>query len=227
MGLFQRISDIRQDNILDHARPHTAESDKVLGWIRVRRAWGPRGAGFLYLTEQCLILHWILGKNATEVVPLADIKTWGVNKSASIGPILGIETSSDSYFLQVPTMTHLTAEHASGFLEVFATQIPANDIELSEVHDLGEFDNPVDFGVVKRRKSVVGMTRRILVTVAGVLMITLAILIIPVPGPWSLLLNLAGLALLGSEYDWAQDILGWVKKKYAGIKKKVASRKDA
>ena len=226
MGLVQRIADIRQDNILGHARPHTDETDRVVGWIRIRRAVGPRGAGFLYLTETSLILHWILGNHETEVVRLDDIKTWGVNKSASIGPIIGIETSSDGYFLQVPTMTHLTAQHASAFLETFAKQVPNGDTELSEVHDLGTFETPTEFDVFKRRKSLVGMTRRILVTVLGVLMIAFAILIIPVPGPWSLLLNIAGLALLSSEYDWAQDILGWIKQKYAAAKKRVSGRKD-
>ncbi len=226
MGLVQRISDIRQDNILGHARPYTEETDRVVGWIRIRRVVGPRGAGFLYLTKTCLILHWILGNNETEVVRLDDIKTWGVNKSASIGPIIGIETSSGGYFLQVATMTHLTAQHASAFLETFAKQVPNGYTELSEVHDLGTFETPADFDVLKRRKSIVGMTRRILVTVLGILMIAFAILIIPVPGPWSLLLNIGGLAVLSSEYDWAQDVLGWVKQKYAAAKKRVSGRKD-
>lgn len=226
LGLGQRIADIRQDNILGHARPHTGETDRVVGWIRIRRAVGPRGAGFMYLTETCLILHWILGKNETEVVRLDDIKTWGVNKSASIGPIIGIETSNGGYFLQIATMTHLTARHASVFLETFAMQVPNGDAELSEVHDLGTFETPTEFDVFKRRKSIAGMTRRILVTVLGILMIAFAILIIPVPGPWSLLMNIAGLALLSSEYDWAQDVLGWVKQKYAAAKKRISGRKD-
>ncbi len=80
---------------------------------------------------------------------------------------------------------------------------------------------------MKRRKTLVGMTRRILVTIGGVVMIVVAMLIIPLPGPWSILLTIAGLALLSSEYDWAQDILVWVKKKYEAAKEKIAQRKNS
>ena len=74
-----------------------------------------------------------------------------------------------------------------------------------------------------------GMTekvKRTVVTVTGLSMILFAILIIPLPGPWSILISIAGFAILASEYDWAKDALGWMRKKYNDAKEKLKARRQ-
>lgn len=225
MGLLQRIADKRNQRIVEHALAQLDEGDEVLRWVRVRRASGERGAGFLYLTKQCVLLHWVVGKRGGQIVTFEEIDNWGVNRSAHIGPILGIEAGETVLFLQIPTMTHQTAESASAFLADFADSAPDNDADLTTVHGLGTFETPGEFKVNRRKKSLTGMVRRVAVTVAGVALIVAAGLIIPIPGPWSFVLTLGGLGLLASEYDWAQDILDWVKEKAGDLKDKVSKRR--
>lgn len=55
--------------------------------------------------------------------------------------------------------------------------------------------------------------KRIAVTVAGFVLLIVAALIIPVPGPWSILLAIVALSILASEYVWARRTLAFAKRK--------------
>lgn len=54
-------------------------------------------------------------------------------------------------------------------------------------------------------------TKRIVVLVIGVALVVLGIALIPLPGPFSIPLMVAGLAVLATEYVWAQRALDRVK----------------
>jgi len=56
-------------------------------------------------------------------------------------------------------------------------------------------------------------TKRIVVLVVGVALVVLGIALIPLPGPFSIPLMVAGLAVLATEYVWAQRALDTVKDK--------------
>jgi uncharacterized protein (TIGR02611 family) len=56
-------------------------------------------------------------------------------------------------------------------------------------------------------------TKRIVIFVVGVALVLLGILLIPVPGPFSIPLMIAGLAVLATEYVWAQRVLDVAKDK--------------
>ena len=56
-------------------------------------------------------------------------------------------------------------------------------------------------------------TKRIVVLVVGVTLVVLGIALIPLPGPFSIPLMIAGLAVLATEYVWAQRALDTVKDK--------------
>jgi uncharacterized protein (TIGR02611 family) len=51
---------------------------------------------------------------------------------------------------------------------------------------------------------------RIGVTVVGVAVIAGGIILLPLPGPGWLII-FAGLGLLGTEYEWAKRLLGWLR----------------
>jgi len=54
-------------------------------------------------------------------------------------------------------------------------------------------------------------TKRIAVFVAGVALILLGMALIPLPGPFSIPLMIAGLAVLATEFIWAERMLDQVK----------------
>ena len=85
-------------------------------------------------------------------------------------------------------------------------------------------DGEIEVSRVSR--SPVELARRIVVTCIGVALIITGILIIPLPGPWSFPIIIAGLAVLAQEYDWAKDAREWVREKSRAVAKKFKRRND-
>jgi uncharacterized protein (TIGR02611 family) len=79
--------------------------------------------------------------------------------------------------------------------------------------------------VRRSKRGVVGHTKRITVTILGSLLVIAGlILMLPlVPGPGILVLVI-GLAVLGSEYDWASDAMHWAKDYYQRTRKRMKER---
>ena len=66
--------------------------------------------------------------------------------------------------------------------------------------------------------------KRILVTVIGVLVLVIGIILIPLPGPgWAIVFG--GLAILATEYIWAQRLLASAKRTAVGAKDKILRKK--
>jgi uncharacterized protein (TIGR02611 family) len=68
--------------------------------------------------------------------------------------------------------------------------------------------------------------RRVGITVAGFVLLIVAAIIIPVPGPWSILLSIVALSILATEYVWAQRMLRFAKEKAEQAKNIVLRKKD-
>ena len=64
-----------------------------------------------------------------------------------------------------------------------------------------------------RRRPVLDLAYRILVAVVGTAVLVAGIIAIPYPGPGWLIL-FAGLAILGTEFRWAQRMLHWSRLRY-------------
>lgn len=69
--------------------------------------------------------------------------------------------------------------------------------------------------------------KRIAVTVVGFLLLILAAVIIPVPGPWSILLTVGALSILASEYVWARRLLNFAKQKAEQAKEAVMRKRPS
>jgi uncharacterized protein (TIGR02611 family) len=68
--------------------------------------------------------------------------------------------------------------------------------------------------------------RRIAVTVAGFAVVITGIILIPLPGPgWAIVFG--GLAILATEYVWAQRLLNFAKRKAISAKNAVLRQKPA
>ncbi|MEW6060070.1 MAG: PGPGW domain-containing protein [Actinomycetota bacterium] len=65
--------------------------------------------------------------------------------------------------------------------------------------------------------------KRILVTIAGLVLLLAGLVMMVTPGP-GILLILAGLAVLASEYVWAQRMLNYARRKAEQAKDKVLGR---
>jgi uncharacterized protein (TIGR02611 family) len=67
--------------------------------------------------------------------------------------------------------------------------------------------------------------KRIGVSIAGLVLVALGLVMLVLPGPGVLLL-LAGLAVLATEYVWAQRMLNYAKRKAGQAKDAVLRKKD-
>ena len=66
--------------------------------------------------------------------------------------------------------------------------------------------------------------KRIVVTIVGVLVVLIGIVLIPLPGPgWAIVFG--GLAILATEYVWAQRLLAYAKRKALSVKDKILRKK--
>lgn len=211
INVVRRLAEQRERHILAHARPHLAHGERVEHWTRIRR-FGTRGSGFLFVTAHRCVIAWAWHDEA-QVIEWDEIDSWGFDERVRGGPVLGVDVGAGPVLVQMPIDTNGRLEVVTRLLKRFAELAPAPRRPFS-APDHGVFDTIRDVVLNRERRSVAGHTKRVAVTVTGLALVALGIaLSLPlVPGPGILIL-LAGLALLGSEYDWAQDLMHWVRER--------------
>lgn len=218
------LSQQRRELIHGHAKRHLSDGEEVIHWVRARRVEG-RGDGFVYLTHRRCVVVWPNNDEDDCASAWENVETWGVVAEASGGPILGFESQGRRCFAQIRAMTDAQAEDAMTFVQHFADLAPPAEREFSGSPELGSWQTDPARPVERARRSISQQTRRMIVTIIGVALTITAVIIIPLPGPWSFVLALGALALLSSEYDWAQDLLAWTKERFDRAKAKVAERR--
>jgi hypothetical protein len=226
LGLVRKISEQRHRLIVDHAAPFLEEGEDVLQWVRARNPEG-KGTGFVYLTIRRVIVVWTGRAGGDHATRWEEISAWGLRLDEKGGPLLGVEThEGHTHFAQVVAATGRMAEDVVSFVRRFSELAGPSVRRLAHpVH--GEFEHHSTVQVEVEKRSIGGLTKRFVVTLLGATMFSVGILIIPLPGPWSLPLTLGGLAILGSEYDWAKDALEWSKDKFKKAKEKLIGNKAA
>lgn len=223
--VLKKLSEQREKLIVSQAEPYLADDEVVLYWTRARPFEG-RGDGFVFLSEHRVVVHWTGRTDAPGSFEWDDVHSWGVVAETTGGPVLAIEGDDGSVcFVQLRADTPAMAESVGRFIESFSSLAPAPRRDLSEGGHIGEFQVLDSLEVLHQPRGMTEKVKRSVVTVIGLSMILFAILIIPLPGPWSLLISIAGFAILASEYDWAKDALGWMRKKYQEAKRKLAARR--
>lgn len=224
-GFFRFLNEKRNDLVRARTRRYLDDDDEVIHWVRIRRPRG-RGSGYALLVRRGVLIHLGDEDGESGLVEWDDIKAWGVNHGGDEGPILGIETAERSAYVRLSVPTHGSAGDASLFLEKFAEMAPEPRIDLANGDHLGTFEKARQFRLRKRRRSLAGHTKRVVVTVIGVVLIVVGILLsLPlVPGP-GVITIIAGLAILASEYDWADDVLHWAKERFKGAARRVRDRR--
>jgi uncharacterized protein (TIGR02611 family) len=223
LGFLRRLGEMRDDLILSRARPYMDDGERIVSWVRARR-YGSRDDGFVFLTDKRVIVYWSRREDGHFSIPWESVVAWGLDATGAKGPVLAIESPEERAVVLLRVGTDDMASRVRGFLGEFGDLAP---IPKRVLHPSGEMGDVVEWhpDVQRERRTVVSHTRRIVVTVIGVALIVFAVIIIPLPGPWSILLTIAGLALLASEYDWAQDLRDWAHDRYVETKRRLQSRK--
>jgi Putative transmembrane protein (PGPGW) len=224
VGLIRRLSDIRRQQIISHVDPHLMDEEKVLDWARSRHPHSKK-KGFAYVTDDRFFVVWRGGSDTdVEVVDLTQVESWGLENEDGKPPVLCVKTSDVSLYVELRTASPSMTEGARAFVRNLARLVPraAGPPDAEE-----RFKAQTDVELLPHKRSASELTKRILVTILGGLLIIGAPLIAIVPGPWSILLVIAGLAILASEYDWAEDALDWAKNKYQKAKEKIKARRAA
>ena len=224
LGLADTFEQQRNRQAIEKARPHLPEDEDVLHWVRVKESRG-RGEGLAFITERRVLLRWNRDSESPQTFTWTEVEAWGIEADAKGGPILCVESEDASAVVQFPARSGPVAGKVSDFLQGFAGRVPSPRRTLRE-SDSDRFSPLAEVAISPERRTVWTHTKRIAATVVGIVLIVFAILIIPVPGPWSILLTIAGLAVLASEYDWAKDVQDWAKDRYQDARRKIKERKQ-
>jgi hypothetical protein len=223
--LSDLIEEQREKQVFSQAKKHLRSDEEVIHWARAQHPEHGRH-GFLYVTTRRFLVVWAGRHDADGAVSWTDMDAWGVDAQASGGPLLGIEGPGGPIFVSMPVRTVSGARRVSSFLHDFARLAPRPHRHLHKPgHPAGFVSDPAMVVINRRKLSPAELTRRIVLTLLGVLLMFTGAVITPIPGPWSLPLLLGGLAVLASEYDWAKDLLEWVKTKSRNARERFRARR--
>ncbi len=223
MGLLRKVAQFRERQILEHAEPFLDEGETVLAWVRTTR---PRRSsrGFLFVTPKRVIVSWArAGQDDNIAVSWDEIVSWGMAPDGGRGPLFAIETESGCHQGHILVRTEGMVTAANKFLVHFVEHAPQPSRALRRVEHPASYRSN-ELAVERERKTVGKHTRRAIVTIIGLCLIVVAFLIGWIPGPWSIPLVIAGLAVLATEYDWADDFLRWSRARYESTKAKLKAR---
>lgn len=225
--MLRRIAEQRRKVILAQAARYLEPGEEVIHWVRAKQVEG-RAEGFVFLTPRRCIIHWTGKAGASPGdFPWEAITAWGIQSDAHGGPILALQDGS-SCFVQLRATTAAMAQDVAAFVKEFAERAPRPRETIEPPHNLqGPFEPTAAPELPQHRRTVTDHTRRILVSILGIALIVGAIVIIPLPGPWSFVVTIAGLAILASEYDWARDALAWSKERYKSVSNKIKARRQS
>jgi len=221
-----RLAKQRDKQVLLHAEPHLDRDEEVIEWVRAQHP-EKRRQGYAFVTSRKLLVVWPSDADGHGAFEWMDIRSWGVDREAAGGPILGIEAEqSQTMLVHFPVRSHSTARRVTRFLRRFARLAPSPSRRIAH-RGVAALDTDPSVVVEPQRRSAAALTRRIAIAVLGLLLVAGGIVITPIPGPWSLPLVLAGLAFLASEFDWATDVRDWLKDTSRRTTERLRSRGNA
>lgn len=223
MAIGKALAERREQSILAHAAPYLEEGEYVVHWARARSLTRRRD-GFMFVTDKRCIVHWTGRDDGHFSAAWTEVEGWGVDPDARGGPVVQLDHASGPAELQLRVSTAGMAASANDVLQFASDRITGARRDLQTA--TRRFRSWGDLTVTPQPRSLKDHTRRVLVTVVGLLLLVGGIAITPLPGPWSFPIILGGLAVLASEYDWAQDLLTWVKLKYKTTKEKLRTRRS-
>ncbi len=230
MQLIDRIAEQRERQVIERVLPMLENGERVTHWTRARK---PRTnkRGVAFLTNRRFITLWggtLWGgrQDGDEAIAWDDVEAWGVDARAPGGPLLALEGTRNGAVVQMIVDHARHAERVKQFLERYQELSSPPRRSLERYQDHGDFEPTVDVAVETERRSLGQFTRRAAITILGITLVVLGVLLLVLPGP-GIIVTIAGLAVLGSEYDWAEDLLTWVKQRSKATTQRFKSRRRA
>ena len=223
MRLNDRIAEQREKQIVDRVRPHLHSGEEVINWVRARHPRSGR-RGVAFLTARRFLVLWSGRAEGAGAVEWAQVQAWGLDNDAAGGPILSVEGPGSEAVIQLPAHSDGTAEQSSRFVSRLATLAPKSRWRKLGSGARSAEGDMSELRIRRVKKSVAGQTRRVVVTVLGLVLLIIGVLLLVLPGP-GILVTIAGLVVLGSEYDWADDLLLWVRGRWHAAEDKFKSRR--
>jgi uncharacterized protein (TIGR02611 family) len=224
VGVARFVTEQRDKQIVSQARPYLRDGEEVVDWVRAHEFEGKR-RGYIFLTDDRLVVHWTDGRDRIMDFQWDEIHSWGVSDREGGPPVVGVETAEEAVLFEVRVSSTKSIGHVKDFVRRLARMAPRPRTDLRAARRRGQFTPHGEVDVNVKRRSVAGHTKRIIVTVLGLAILLFGIAIIPLPGPWSAPLIIGGLAILASEYDWAEDIRSWTKDKTRRAKERLKARR--
>jgi Putative transmembrane protein (PGPGW) len=224
--LSELIGERHHRHVVSRAKPHLGDDEAVVSWTRARHP--RRGHGFVFLTNSRLLVVWSGQADGHRAVALQDIDAWGVDSDAAGGPLLAVESSDNPVLVHMPVRSQGGESRVSNFVHKLARAAPRPRRRVRVAGNPTAFESdPHRLSITRRKLSPMQLTKRIVITAAGIVLVVAGAVITPIPGPWSLPLLLAGLAVLASEYDWARDVLDWAKETSRRARERLRARRAA
>jgi uncharacterized protein (TIGR02611 family) len=224
VGVARFVTEQRDKQIVGQARPYLQEDEEVVEWVRAHEFEGRR-RGYVFLTDRRLVVHWTDGKDRILHFNWQEIDSWGVSDRNDGPPVVGVESAEDAVLFEVRVSSSRSVGRVKQFLRRLARMAPHPRTDLRAARRRGQFTPQEEVDVTVKKRSVAGHTKRIVITVIGIAILLFGIAIVPLPGPWSAPLIIGGLAILASEYDWAEDIMNWSKEKTRRAKERLKARR--
>lgn len=200
---------MRERLVLDRVRPLLDEGEEVTAWAHVVDETDG-DTGVFSVTETRCVLKWDVGaaQSAVMTVRWSELDAVAVDHESARWPLLRLEGTHEAIRVRLPLSSGARARKASRLLHRITEHAPAHLVDSERLRRGRSAELTAD------RRGVRGHLRRMLVTVAGVLVILLGgVFASPfVPGPGALT-TLFGLAILAREYDWAGEVHEWMRQK--------------
>jgi uncharacterized protein (TIGR02611 family) len=224
VGFFEKVKGQRDRQVRLLASEHIGEGEEILYWARARHL-EHRRTGFIYITNRQVVIHWAGELDGHTMTPWEEIRAWGVDTAARGGPVLGIESSDGTSYVQMPAPSRAAAAFVTTFLTNFAEWAPRPSTKLKESRRMTVIETARSrLDIAYQRRTLAGQTKRVVITVVGIAIVILGIILLPLPGPGWLVI-FGGLAVLAGEYDWAQDLLSWAREKYKKTARSIRARR--
>ena len=195
--------------VLGEVRALLEADERVMVWAHVEAPEGDRPGLLSLTTDRCLV-HWSAHGQTNATFRWNELTDWELAPREGGAAVLSLAAGSRHVEVRLPLTSDARARTATDVVATVARHAPSDGEVASDVG--AERTMP---RLAAEPRGLRGQTRRIGVTVAGLLMVLLSIVFASpfVPGPGSLPF-LAGLAILAKEYDWARDVQLWVRRKF-------------
>lgn len=194
------LARLRERLVLGHVRTQLEHDETVVAWSHANLP-GTRAPGLLIVTDQRLLLHVATSTIPDTSTPLAELTGFHLNR-------------------RKPDMVSVTVQGDNGETEVdlnLTSRVRSRSVGrvLAALHHQNivapeNFDPSLTSPLPPMERGVKDHARRVWVTIAGVLVLFVALLFSTpvVPGPGALT-AVFGIAILAREYEWARDVHVW------------------